>query len=244
MQVQKRQKRKYELYDDTTTESNQIRKKGKGNNDNDDDDNPLPFNPLELLKPQHDMIKRVGNHIYFRSIIDFESINKMGSLIQEAVDEYELLASTLRNVTVIPRPIYLHITSEGGNLLASMLGIDMIENSKIPVYTVVEGKAVSAGSLLSVSGKKRLMTPNSYILIHQLSSMEGGNFEQLMDSSKNNQEFMKRIKDIYLKSTKLTSKQLDEVLKHDIYWNFNKSLKAGLVDDVYKPDQIYVTSDE
>lgn len=212
---------------------------------NEEEDDELPIiNPLDLLKSKNEMIYKNGNHIYFRESINFETINKLGKLIDNANNEYELLVSTLQHVEIIPKPIYLHITCQGGLMFAGLLGSDMIKNSRIPIYTVVEGNVASAGTLLSIVGKKRFMTENSYMLIHQLSATETGNFEQLTDEHENNNEFMKRIKEIYTKHTKLTKRQLDNLLKHDIYWNFDKAKKNGLVDDVYKPDIIYKTVDD
>ena len=227
---------------------NKKRKLEENNNDNlkkiklNEDD--ISINPLDILKQKDEMVYRNQNHIYFREEINFESINKLGKLINAINEEYELLKSSLLTVAIMPKPIYLHLTSEGGILLAGLLGSDMIKNSPIPVYTIVEGGVISAATLLSIVGKKRYMTENSYMLIHQLSSIEMGNYEQLRDSYKNNNEHMKHIINMYMKHTKLTKRQLNSILKHDLYWNFDKAKKNGLVDEIYKPKNIYKTSDE
>jgi ATP-dependent protease ClpP protease subunit len=193
------------------------------------------FNIMDLFNRNKEMIYRTDNHIYFRSDINTEAIDKLGNLLDEYNREYDLLVAScggMANLT--PKPIKLHITSDGGCLFSGLFGSDLIRNSKIPVHTIVEGSVASAGTLLSIAGKERYMTENSYLLIHQLSSGSYGNFEQLTDSHENNTELMKRLKDIYLKYTKLTIKQINESLKRDIYWNFEKSKKCGLIDDVYK----------
>ena len=65
--------------------------------------------------------------------------------------------------TFIPKPIYLHITTNGGDLLAGFFGYDKIKNSKIPINTIIEGCVASAGSLLSMAGQNRYMTANSHL---------------------------------------------------------------------------------
>ena len=168
-----------------------------GNNDIEEE---IPIiNPLELLKKEK-MIYRTCNHIYFRSEITFESINKLGKLIDNINREFELIVASCTTVKIIPKPTYLHITSEGGDVMAGLLGCDLIKNSKIPIYTVIEGHVASAATFLSIVGKKRLMTENSYVLMHQLSSCTMGNFEQLGDSHQNNSQFMDHMKSLYIEA--------------------------------------------
>ena len=203
-------------------------------NQNSDNEEGDGFNIQDLFKQNKDMIYRKDNHIYFRSDISTSSIDKLGNLIDEYNSEYTVLYNSCYNIAEIsPKPIYLHITSDGGCLISGFLGSDIIRNSKIPIYTIAEGMVASAGTLLSVSGKQRYMTENSYLLIHQLSTGSMGNYEQMTDNQENNTELMKKLKEYYFKYTSLTHKQINETLRRDIYWNYDKSKKAGLVDDVY-----------
>ena len=45
-----------------------------------------------------------------------------------------------------------------------------MESCSISIYTVIEGYTASAGTLISVYGRKRFIRKNTYMLIHQLSS--------------------------------------------------------------------------
>jgi len=49
---------------------------------------------------------------------------------------------------------------------------------------------------------------------------------------KNLKGFMKVIKGIYEQHTKLPSKKLDEILKHDIWFTAQECLDYGLVDKI------------
>ncbi|AYV84124.1 MAG: hypothetical protein Hyperionvirus17_44, partial [Hyperionvirus sp.] len=142
-----------------------------------------------------------------------------------------------------PKPLYLHIFSIGGLIFAGMMGADQVKNSKIPIYSIIEGMVASAATFITIVARKRFMTENSYMLIHQLSSVETGNFEQLTDQHVNNENLMKHSKKLYMAHTKLTSKQLDEIMKHDIFWDFTKAKKCGFVDEIYEQKQAYVTTE-
>lgn len=193
---------------------------------------------ISIPQPKtEEYIFRLDNHIYFTTDITMNNINKLIKLIHNITREFEITKISVRCGDLQPNPIFLHITSCGGDIFAGLRGMDIIENSIIPIYTIVEGYAQSAGSLLFLAGKKRYMTENSYLLIHQLSSYgESGTYEQLRDSFSNNQVLMDRIIEIYNKKSnnKLSKKKLQDLLKHDLYWDFNTCKNFNLSDDIYK----------
>ena len=201
------------------------------NNDSDDgSDDGKHKHPEE-----DEYVFAIKNHIYFRTDVTLGSINKLDKLITKMNDKISKLNTVSDYGKFVPNPIYLHITSYGGDLMAGFMAVDSIKKSLTPIYTIVEGYACSCGSLMSVSGAKRYMTENAYILIHQLSGWTYGKYEELNDDKINNDLFMKKIKNIYQSASnnKLTKKQLDDVLRHDLFFDFDKSYKYGLVDEIY-----------
>lgn len=225
-----------------TTNTPTSHKKNKHNlpNNNSDDDNDDSGHSLGVADDLFDY--RIDNHIYFTSNVSKASINKLSKLIGEINREYNLTKLSLMNTSSIdqnklsPKPIYLHINSNGGSLYEGYRGMDIIRTSVIPIYTVAEGCVISAATMMFVAGKKRYMTESSYMLIHQMSVQGlGGTYEELKDSNENNKQFMEKIIDIYYKASngKMKKKQIAEVLKHDMYWNYDTCKKYGLVDDVW-----------
>jgi ATP-dependent protease ClpP protease subunit len=70
------------------------------------------------------------------------------------------------------------------------------------------------------------------MLIHQLSTSAYGKFSELEDDMENNKRLMQSIKNIYKQYTKVPMKKLDEILKHDIWFDATTCLEYGLVDEV------------
>ena len=132
------------------------------------------------------------------------------------------------------KPLYLHITSYGGCLLSCFRAIDAIKRSEIPIYTVVDGHAASAASLMGVVGKRRFMTPNSYILIHQLSAGAIGKYWEIKDECDNCGTWMQDIYNIYVNNTRMRENELKEYLSHDLWWKADKCIEVGLVDEIYE----------
>ena len=200
------------------------------------------FNSNNNVNPLNDPVTVIDRHIYFVGTVDEKSISKLVKTIQtlnkeyiDSLDNKPLNSKKTSNFTckVKPKPLYLHITSFGGSLLAVMSAIDANKKSEIPIYTIVDGYAASAGTLMSVCGKKKYMTKNSYMLIHQLSGGVFGQMQKIEDNYLNCKSFMERIKKIYLEHTKLTDEILDSQLKHDNWWDSSTCLKYGLIDDIY-----------
>lgn len=193
-------------------------------------------NPLEILNNlQKFDVYSIDNHIYFKTEVSPESIDKLNRILEQKIKEFEIIQIKNRGCKIESLPLYLHITSGGGCAFSGFLAIDLIERSKIPIYTIVEGYANSASSCMAIAGKKRYMTRNSYMLIHQLSAGMIGSYEKLTDDFINSKELMERIKELYVKYSngKLTKSRLKEILKHDRYWDFAKCKKYGLVDELY-----------
>jgi len=89
------------------------------------------------------------------------------------------------------------IDSYGGQIYSLMSMMDAINGSKIPVATIVEGKAMSCGAALLTCGAKgmRYASPNSTIMIHEASNVLEGKTEELKSVSahtdKMNQKMLK-----------------------------------------------------
>jgi ATP-dependent protease ClpP protease subunit len=134
------------------------------------------------------------------------------------------------------KPLCIYINSYGGDLLQGFAVMDEIRkciDDGIPVDTVIDGPCASAATLISIVGSKRYMKENAFMLIHQLSSMSMGTYENNKDAMANQELFMQRIIDIYKKYTKIPENELEEILKHDRFWDFNKCKEYGLVDEAY-----------
>ena len=100
------------------------------------------------------------------------------------------------------------------------------------MHSYIEGAAASAATIISVACKKRFIGKYSKMLIHQLSAGTYGKFTELEDDMENNKHLMDTIKDIYKAYTNLPMKKLNEILKHDLWFDSKTCLDYGLVDEI------------
>lgn len=187
-------------------------------------------NTNEELKGKDDiLINTINNDIYFYSPITKSSCFELEKNLLNLNYKSQMLKN---KYDIDPGPINLHIQSNGGSLFHSIYIVDLIKNIETPVYTYIDGFAASAATLISVVGKKRYMSENSLMLIHQLSGGVSGKFFEIKDENENLDGLMNFIIKTYLKNTKMEEENLREILKRDIWLNSSYCLQNGLVDEI------------
>ena len=87
------------------------------------------------------------------------------------------------------------IDSYGGQVYSLMSMISDINNSKIPVATIAQGKAMSCGAILFSFGAEgyRYMDPNATLMIHDVSSMKWGKVEEIKASAEETERLNKKV---------------------------------------------------
>ena len=169
-------------------------------------------------------------HIYYYEEVNPKSILELITSLRDATQVS--LDKQMTYELDSPPPIHLHIHSYGGDVYSGLAGVGHILNNKVPVYTYVEGGVASAGTLLSLAGKKRYIQEYGYMLIHQVSHWTHGTYENIKDEKQNLDSLMEQLYKFYLKNTKLKKKQLVKILKRDLWFNAEDCLKYGLVDGI------------
>lgn len=192
---------------------------------------------------KQDIVKILGNHIYFYTDVTRESslqavkaikqlnidirtiqfLTEKDSTYEDIINDNEDSDSKLSAYS----PIYFHINSNGGDFFSGMAIADSIKNSKVQVYTIGEGGIASMASIIFLAGHKRFISKHAYILIHELRTFVSGTFSNLIDDYENSKMFMKNIKDFYKENSKINKKFLDSLLKKDIWFDSKTSIKYG-----------------
>jgi ATP-dependent Clp protease protease subunit len=87
------------------------------------------------------------------------------------------------------------IDSYGGQVYSLMSMISDIQHSRVPVATIVQGKAMSCGAILFSFGVDgmRYMDPDATVMIHDVSSMAWGKVEEVKVSAKETERLNKKV---------------------------------------------------
>ena len=186
--------------------------------------------PVAASTDKNNVVETANNRIYYYSEVSRQKILTLNKSLKNLNDNL-LNQAQLLNLDDAAN-IYLHINSFGGSVFAGLSAVDYVKSCDVPVVTVVEGCAASAATLFSVVGTHRQIRSNSFMLIHQISSGMWGKYEEMKDDMENCDLFMRIIKDIYNEYTKIPKKKLNEILKHDLWFDAETCLEYGLVDEI------------
>jgi|GEM_PF-599598 len=145
--------------------------------------------------------------------------------------EYNLMPAPKR-----PPIIHLYINSPGGEVASAFHLIDVIKQSKIPVYTYGMGSIASCGVLLMMSGEKghRYLTQNTSIMSHQYSWGSKGKEHELYAKIKQFEISSEKLVEHYVKCT---GKKKDYIRKYllpesDIWMTPEEAIKHGIADKI------------
>jgi ATP-dependent protease ClpP protease subunit len=169
------------------------------------------------------------NCIYFYCHVGSMEALEVNRLLRRLDVEMKYLSDRLGCSSV---PIHLHIHSSGGSVFAGLSITDAIKNSTTDVYTYIDGSAASAATLISTSGKRRFMSKNSFMLLHQPQLEWAGKLDEFHDEIENQKNLYEKLTAIYLENSNMTKEHLDDLLKHELWLDADKCLELGLIDEI------------
>ena len=133
-------------------------------------------------------------------------------------------------------PIFLYVTSNGGEVDSGFELIDVIMNSKTPVYTINLGYQYSMGFLIGLSGHKRFATRNAKFLMHDGSNFVYNSGAKAQDQMEFNRKIESRIKQYVLSRSKVSEEEYDSKLRVEWYLFADEAKEKGFVDYIIGED--------
>lgn len=126
-------------------------------------------------------------------IDDLPIIIRVNKFDESSAKSFSALMTKAQNTGQPVVPVI--IDSYGGQVYSLMSMISDIKHSKIPVATIVQGKAMSCGAILFSSGTDghRYMDPDATLMIHDVSSMNWGKVEEVKASADETERLNKKV---------------------------------------------------
>lgn len=178
-------------------------------------------------------VETVDNHVYFYAQVDSDRCLALIKGLRE-LDARLRAEQASRGLEGIhpPIPIWLHVNSGGGSLFDALSIADQIGQIGSPVYSIVEGFAASAATIISMSCHERYITKSSFMMIHQLSAGSWGTYEQIKDNVKVLDMSMELLRSFYANHSKIQPEEVEELLRHDSWFSAQDCLERGMVDKI------------
>lgn len=141
------------------------------------------------------------------------------------------------NIKAEVNQIQMMINSPGGSCPAGFSIIDIMEWSRIPVYTTGIGMIASMALLVFMTGEKgrRVITPRTSILSHRFSAFSVGSHSQLIAGRKEEDLEHERILQHYLAYSNIKDKaELEKYLLRDVdtWLTPEEAIEHGIADRI------------
>jgi ATP-dependent Clp protease protease subunit len=132
--------------------------------------------------------------------------------------------------------IKIYINSPGGQVTAALAIYDTMQYVKADVSTICIGLAASAAALLLAGGKKgkRIILPNSEVLIHQVMGGAQGQASDMLIHTEHIVRIKKRLNDIMSKHTGQPVSRIANDTDRDYFMTAEEAKKYGIVDKIIK----------
>ena len=129
------------------------------------------------------------------------------------------------------RPIKLLINSPGGVADDGFAMYDLIKSLEAPVTSVVTGLAASAATIVLAAPPKerRLILPNSRVMLHQPSSGVQGTASDIAISAKEIIRLRKKANELFVTETGQPIDKLEEDMHRDYWMSAQESVDYGLI---------------
>jgi ATP-dependent Clp protease protease subunit len=126
-------------------------------------------------------------------IDDLPTIIRVKKFDESAANEFATKMNKAQNTGQPVIPVI--IDSYGGQIYSLMSMISDIKYSKIPVATIIQGKAMSCGAILASFGQEgmRYMDPNATVMIHDVSTMMEGKVEEIKSDAAEAERLNKKV---------------------------------------------------
>ena len=132
------------------------------------------------------------------------------------------------------KDVSIYINSPGGSVYAGLAIYDTMQYIKPDVQTICVGVAMSMGALLLAGGAagKRMATPNSKILIHQVTGGFQGQATDIEIHAREIIDIRKRLDEIIAKHTSQPLEKVAKDTERDYFMSAEEAKEYNLVDRV------------
>jgi ATP-dependent Clp protease protease subunit len=135
------------------------------------------------------------------------------------------------------KDISIYINSPGGDVYAGLAIYDTMRYIKPDVQTICCGIAMSMAAFLLAGGApgKRMATPNSKIMIHQVSSGFRGQASDIAIQARETLELRRRLDEMLAENTGQPFEKVSADTERDYYMEAEEAVAYGILDRVIVP---------
>ncbi|MCL1873363.1 MAG: Clp protease ClpP [Clostridiales bacterium] len=132
--------------------------------------------------------------------------------------------------------ITVWINSPGGDVFAAAQIYNMLKEYPGKVTVKVDGLAASAASVIAMAGAEVLMSPVSYMVIHNPATIAIGDSEEMLRAKAMLDEIKEGIINAYEAKTGLERAEISHLMNEESLFNAKKAVDFGFADGILYAD--------
>lgn len=136
------------------------------------------------------------------------------------------------------KPIMLFINSFGGSVYDGLALVDVIKQSKTPVYTISIGSSMSMGFWIYLAGHKRYVGEHATLMFHDITTWVWDKTESIKQELNEVLRLQKIICNEVTSTSLVKQETLDDYITRKAEWYIpsDEAIKFKLADGYYKED--------
>ena len=132
--------------------------------------------------------------------------------------------------------IILWLNSPGGDVFAAAQIYNMLKEYPHKVTVKIDGLAASAASVIAMAGDEVLMSPVSYLIIHNPATVAIGDSEEMLRAKAMLDEIKEGIINAYELKTKLSRDEISRMMSEETTFNAKSAVLFGFADGILYSD--------
>lgn len=128
------------------------------------------------------------------------------------------------------------INSPGGDVFAAARIYNLLKEYPGKVTVKVDGIAASAASVIAMAGEETLMSPVSYMTIHNPATIAIGDSAEMLRAKATLDEIKEGIINAYELKTKLDRERISKMMDEEFCFNAKKALELRFADGILYGD--------
>jgi ATP-dependent Clp protease, protease subunit len=130
-------------------------------------------------------------------------------------------------------PITIEMNSSGGNLYGALAVMDVISTTEPKINILGRGAVMSAAAFILISGTgNRILTQNSVVMIHEISTLLMGSSKDIITESKHLEKIQNRLFCFLGKHSNKSSDYWKTKLVTNFYLSMEECMEHGIIDKV------------
>ena len=128
--------------------------------------------------------------------------------------------------------ISLRINSEGGSVFDAAAIYNSLVEHPARVIAHVDGMALSAASVILMSGDERHMAENAFVMIHDPWSMVAGDSRAMRKEADLLDQIKSTIVKMYVDRTGISAKEAEELMSDETWMTAEEAKEKGFIDSI------------